>query len=86
VQEKLFITISLHMALQSLAETEGPIPVFVRQLCINQGNATEKGDQIKMMEAIYTKASPVVAWFGPSTALVDQYIRFVESLDRHPAM
>ncbi|KAM5347434.1 hypothetical protein ACJ41O_010439 [Fusarium nematophilum] len=39
--------------------------IWIDALCINQQDEVEKGDQIKMMDRIYSEAESVVIWLGP---------------------
>ena len=40
--------------------------LWVDSLCINQSDILERNSQVKFMSDIYTKASSVISWLGPS--------------------
>ncbi len=41
-----------------------PCPIWVDAICINQSDLGERADQVTMMEALYSEAFMVIAWFG----------------------
>ncbi|KAK4442529.1 heterokaryon incompatibility protein-domain-containing protein [Podospora aff. communis PSN243] len=42
--------------------------VWVDAVCIDQGNQTEKAEQIKIMHSIYAGAESVIIWLGPDVS------------------
>ncbi|PMD48136.1 hypothetical protein L207DRAFT_446926, partial [Hyaloscypha variabilis F] len=61
----LKITTNCRMALLALRRQFGALTIWVDSICINQEDASEKHDQIPLMEDIYTWAQPVFVWLGP---------------------
>jgi hypothetical protein len=58
----LAITESLEFALLNLRNVQEPRTMWIDSICIDQDNHEEKGDQIKLMANIYSRASTVVIW------------------------
>ncbi|KAK4034481.1 heterokaryon incompatibility protein-domain-containing protein [Parachaetomium inaequale] len=73
----LAITESLHTALVHLRHVRKPVWLWIDQICINQEDHAEKGEQVRLMGSIYTKAEQVLVWLGPvadgSDALMDAW-------------
>ncbi|KAH8656082.1 heterokaryon incompatibility protein-domain-containing protein [Tricladium varicosporioides] len=71
----LFITPSLEIALQHLRHPSESTRVWIDQICINQDDNQEKGEQVSLMCEIYSNAEEVLVWLGPaaneSDALMD---------------
>lgn len=79
-KKELKITPSLHATLLALknqpsklecptegggtAVVEGGLPLWVDQICINQGDNEERAQQVKIMKSIYRQASLVLISFG----------------------
>jgi hypothetical protein len=55
---------SLHMALQHLRKPDIDIFVWADALCINQADALERTQQVKIMSEIYAGASTTAIWLG----------------------
>ncbi|KAJ0160364.1 Heterokaryon incompatibility protein 6, OR allele [Colletotrichum tanaceti] len=74
-RRRLGITASLDAALRHLRRRDGPVTIWIDQICINQEDAAEKSDQVPLMAQIYSKADLVLVWLGPaaddSDALMD---------------
>jgi hypothetical protein len=60
----LEITESLNDALKRLRLPDKPRRVWADQICINQGDLDERGQQVQYMNAIYKNASHVLVWLG----------------------
>ena len=60
------VTWSLIDFLKSVRHPEHVAGIWVDQICIDQGNEYEKGEQIALMRVIYERATNVVAWLGPT--------------------
>ncbi|KAL1646498.1 hypothetical protein SLS61_007860 [Didymella pomorum] len=59
------ITPSLHKALSHItAERTTYLTIWVDAICINQGDRTEKSQQVSLMRDIYERASRTVVWLG----------------------
>lgn len=56
-----------------------PRSLWVDALCINQDDAVEKGQQVKLMHDIYTNAADVLVWLGPGTTETDSSMRAIAS-------
>lgn len=53
--------------------------LWVDAVCINQNDAVEKGQQVKLMHDIYAKAANVLVWLGPGTTETDTSMRAIAS-------
>jgi hypothetical protein len=67
-------TKSVETALLHLRDERETITLWIDQLCINQDDNVEKGEQVQLMKAIYQKALGVVVWLGPAADESDQLI------------
>ena len=65
------ITHNLLLALRTLRHN-GYRTLWVDQLSINQQDLAERGDQVSIMAAIFSKASKVVVYLGPETDVAHQ--------------
>ncbi|SPJ84141.1 related to HET-6OR heterokaryon incompatibility protein (het-6OR allele) [Fusarium torulosum] len=69
------ITESLNTVLRHLRRRRKTITLWIDQICINQADGEEKGQQVGQMGRIYSRAEQVPAWLGPagdgSDALMD---------------
>jgi hypothetical protein len=69
------VTENLHTALTCLREVSGSRILWVDALCINQNDAEEKSQQVRIMNHIYRKAYRTLVFLGPedeeSTILYD---------------
>jgi hypothetical protein len=63
-EHNLPITKNLHSALLCLRDRFIDRVLWVDALCINQNDNEEKGQQIRLMAEIYSKASRVIIWLG----------------------
>ncbi|KAK3984904.1 heterokaryon incompatibility protein-domain-containing protein [Cladorrhinum sp. PSN332] len=45
---------------------DGPLIIWIDQICINQGDAAEKSHQVGLMGRIYSSAAEVLVWLGPA--------------------
>ncbi|KAH6953615.1 heterokaryon incompatibility protein-domain-containing protein [Fusarium avenaceum] len=66
------ITESLNTALLSLSHTDKITTLWIDQICINQADEDEKGEQVAMMGNIYSAANQVLVWLGPAENGSDQ--------------
>lgn len=60
------ITESLNTALLSLRKADKITTLWIDQICINQADNDEKGEQVAMMGSIYSAANQVLVWLGPA--------------------
>jgi hypothetical protein len=64
IEEALFATPQLLMALRRLRLVSTPRRLWIDQLCIDQDNPKEVGSQVQLMGDIYKAARRVVVWLG----------------------
>ena len=62
------ITRNLAHSLHRLWTKDPGMLIWADALCINQGDAVEKSDQVSIMGAIYQRASTVHGWLGTPTS------------------
>jgi hypothetical protein len=64
--KKLAITDNLGIALRRLRPVAGQpaLRIWVDQICINQNDAVERNQQVRLMHAIYRNAHRVLVWLG----------------------
>ncbi|KAL9567507.1 hypothetical protein ACKAV7_008271 [Fusarium commune] len=60
------ITESLETALRHFRKPDEVITLWIDQICINQADNKEKGQQVAMMGSIYSSATQVLVWLGPA--------------------
>ncbi|KAM5382967.1 hypothetical protein ACJA88_003500 [Fusarium oxysporum] len=60
------ITKSLETALRHFRKPDAVITLWIDQICINQADNKEKGQQVAMMGSIYSSATQVLVWLGPA--------------------
>jgi hypothetical protein len=57
--------------------------IWADAICINQGDIAEKGQQVSMMDRIYSRSAYVVAWLGPEDEHTAAGLRAFRTLRRH---
>ncbi|KAF5627110.1 heterokaryon incompatibility 6 OR allele [Fusarium sp. NRRL 52700] len=60
------ITESLETALRHFRKPDEVTTLWIDQICINQADNREKGQQVAMMGRIYSSATQVLVWLGPA--------------------
>lgn len=81
-QKYLAITENLHVALHHLrSEVEDRI-MWIDAICIDQGNALERGHQVKQMGSIYSRAEQVIFWLGPAARDTDFTMSALKRVER----
>ena len=56
------------------------LPLWIDQLCINQHNLEERGQQVSMMGTIYMSADHVLAWLGePNEELTRSFMHLIRT-------
>lgn len=63
---RFFVRPNLHEFLKRAKVEHYTGWIFIDALCINQNDKQEKGSQIRMMSALFRRASGLVAWLGSS--------------------
>jgi hypothetical protein len=58
------LTPNLKQALQHIRLPDSVRPIWADAVCINQTNLQERGQQVKLMGQIYSKAGRVLIWLG----------------------
>lgn len=74
---------NLYAALIRFWLTDVPRALWVDQVCINQTDGLEKGQQLLIMGDIYSKAERVLAWLGPSDDDSDRAMSLFPALVDH---
>ncbi|KAF5674635.1 heterokaryon incompatibility 6 OR allele [Fusarium circinatum] len=69
------ITESLETALRHFRKQDEVITLWIDQICINQADNKEKGQQVAMMGSIYSSATQVLVWLGPAQDGSDELMR-----------
>jgi hypothetical protein len=77
--KEFLVTENLETAFRHLRRKESDEDLWVDQVCINQGNGSEKNHQIPLMRRIYTEADTVLIWLGESDGLSDQLADILSS-------
>lgn len=65
-EHSISITESLETALRHFRKSGEVITLWIDQICINQEDNKEKGQQVAMMGSIYSSATQVLVWLGPA--------------------
>ncbi|KAI1429762.1 HET-domain-containing protein [Xylaria sp. FL1777] len=92
LHRQLPITRNLDLALRYLRFHDRPRALWIDAICIDQSNDQERSAQVRRMGEIYSLASRVVAWLGPSFAdsrlalttleRIGQQVEFSKQVDR----
>jgi hypothetical protein len=64
---KLPVRQNLEGALRHLRYTNTPRTLWIDAICINQGDISERGEQVSRMKDIFRSAERVLFWIGPAT-------------------
>jgi hypothetical protein len=78
----LQITPNLDTALRHLRHGSDRRLLWIDALCINQNDLKERAEQVRLMQAIYTEASTVLIWLGPSADGSDEVMASIEREDK----
>ncbi|KAN0099122.1 Heterokaryon incompatibility protein (HET) domain containing protein [Hyaloscypha variabilis] len=82
------ITVNAAIALWHLRRKQSSRNLWIDTLCINQQDDEERIHQVQLMKHIYSKASNVLAWLGPSFDDSDFAMDLIEDfgnkLERQP--
>lgn len=76
------LTSSIHDALVRLRLPSAPRRLWADQICINQTDIAERGQQVALMNAIYKNAQHILVWLGKDTeGVAAEAIRIVHRLN-----
>ena len=85
--QTIMVTRSVESALEQFRHNGYTNPLWIDQICINQGDDGEKSNQIQMMAKIYGMSSVVLVWLGSKSGHSDEamgYLReLVETFENH---
>ncbi|KAH7409643.1 heterokaryon incompatibility protein-domain-containing protein [Cadophora sp. MPI-SDFR-AT-0126] len=78
------ITKNLDSALRHLRRGHGQLSrlLWVDAVCIDQSNAVERAEQVKLMDPIYRSASTVLVWLGPAADDSDVIMRSIQRFNK----
>ena len=71
------VTPNLHSALERLRLPDEPRVLWIDAICINQGDTSERNQQVSYMAEVYQKADHVCIWLGPADAQSDMALDFI---------
>ncbi|KAI8938742.1 hypothetical protein NX059_004609 [Plenodomus lindquistii] len=80
--EPMEVTENLFGALKGLRNSLKPTLHWIDAICIDQTNDTERGEQVGLMKEIYSKASGVIVWLGPSTPRLAAAVDIMNDISR----
>lgn len=78
---KKTITKSLESALLYFRSEDESVMLWIDQICIDQGNNDEKGQQIPLMSRIYQRATNTAIWLGEAGEGSDVAIELLEEVN-----
>ena len=79
----LKITRGLYEALMQLRTPSGSRMLWVDAICIDQENWKERGEQVRIMRQIYTRAAHVLVWLGLEDEQTPAALQAVAKLKTH---
>lgn len=77
------VTENLHAALQHLRPEQEPLNIWIDQICINQEDQEERGQQVMLMHEIFSKSDQVTIWLGKDTHMYEEGLLFILKLLAH---
>jgi Heterokaryon incompatibility protein (HET) len=78
-EHKLPVTVNLHTALSRLRDRSLTRIIWIDAVCINQDDPKERGDQVRLMAKIYSKANHVIVWLGDMADNSDQALEEIRA-------
>ncbi|KAK4458385.1 heterokaryon incompatibility protein-domain-containing protein [Cladorrhinum samala] len=75
------VTTNLGMGLRAVRRRWKQRVLWVDAICINQDDVAEKNIQVPLMSTIYSTASRVVVWLGPSTPEIGLALSWVQAYE-----
>lgn len=80
----LEVSANLHAALLGLGEALHGRYMWTDAICINQTDASEKTEQVRRMDEIYSRAETVFIWLGRRHPVRDAQIAWTASWPKFP--
>jgi hypothetical protein len=74
------VTENLSVALQHFEQDDLSLRIWIDAICINQNDEVEKSQQVGMMAEIFTRASMVLVWLGPSGGDVEEGVDILREI------
>ena len=75
------VTSSLIEALKTILKPGKNYTLWIDQICINQSDTEEKGQQVQLMRWIYERATVVRVWLGPAVDDSDEAMLYLRDCD-----
>jgi hypothetical protein len=75
----------LYEALMQLRDPAKSRTLWVDAVCIDQENLPERGEQVKIMRKIYSRATHVLIWLGPEDDMTAAALHMIAELKNHVA-
>jgi hypothetical protein len=75
------VTSSLITALLTILQPRKRCNLWIDQICINQSNTEEKGQQVQLMRWIYERATLIHVWLGPADEDSDEAMMYLRDND-----
>lgn len=70
-------TLNLEECLRAIREPRAPRVLWIDAICINQKDVNEKSVQVPQMGRLYTNATEVLAWLGPSNPNIELFVSWM---------
>lgn len=77
--KELKIRETLWQCLNRLRYRHSPVPIFIDQICVDQGNVLERSHQVSIMGDIYRAASELHVWLGLAADNSDEAMDFMKN-------
>jgi hypothetical protein len=74
------VTENLFQALTHLRSHRSSRTIWIDAICINQGDISERNEQVKLMGTIYARAQKVVVWLGEEADFSSEAISLAQEL------
>ncbi len=83
IEQAVRVTPHLYEALKRLRLSDKKRSIWIDQVCIDQGNYTERSQQIQFMNRLYKHARHILVWLGSDTeSVAESAFNFVLELDK----
>lgn len=77
------VSTHLHEALLRLRRPSEKRTMWIDAICINQGDPSERSQQVGMMRSIFRSASNVVVWLGEESRTSNRAVAFFKEIGEH---